>query len=377
MARVSPVRKNGSEPTHKDKLVLLEEGSFHGHANRKRGETDPRQCVWRGFYDTSDGYTGPIRKLESSTNGICEFQSDHFGGTLRGHLVLARYKGQLYHVKLTNGGEGAGEMDTFPNILTDQGGLDVTHGPDGTLWVARNDGGSVLYQAPDEEEPDILTVKSVFPRRGPESGGDLLTIYGQKLFGLGGTPTVSVGGIQCTVDSTKTYTDVNGREAQWVKVFLPSGTGTVDVTVSYNDKSYTFSGGYRYITGQPSLLEIGDIYLVGADSDTDISLLQDCNGCIGPSTAVNIRVETANTVGSVSLTLSGPTNEQTYENFAPFSLFGESSGDYDGQTLPSGTYTFTAQAFSGLLGGGAAGPSKTVSFTVGAARRLRSRTNEV
>jgi hypothetical protein len=292
-------------------------------------------------------------------------------------LILARYKGQLYNVKLTNGGKGAGEMDEFPNVLANEGGLDVTQGPDGTLWVARNDGGTVFYQAPDEEATDLLKVKSVFPRRGPESGGGLLTIYGQKLFGPGGIPTVSVGGIPSTVNSTKTYTDVNGREAQWVKVILPSGMGTVDVTVSYNDTSSTFSGGYRYITGQPSLLGIGNIYLVGADRDTDISLLQDCNGCIGPSTKVNIRVETVNTVGSVSLTLSGPTNEQKYDNVAPFTLFGENSGNYDGQTLPSGTYMFTVQAFTGLLGGGEAGPTKTLSFTVGAARRLRNRMNEV
>lgn len=123
------------EPTHKDKLVLLEEGKYYGHANRKRGETDPRQCVWRDFYDASEGYTPPIRKLESSTNGICEFQGDHFGGALRGQLILGRYKGQLYNVKLTNGGTSAGEVDTFPGQLTALGGLDVTQGPDGTIRI--------------------------------------------------------------------------------------------------------------------------------------------------------------------------------------------------------------------------------------------------
>jgi hypothetical protein len=103
--------------------VLLEEGTYHGHANRKRGETDPRQCIWRDIDETSDGYTEPIKKLESSTNGICEFQSDHFGGALRGQLILGRYKGELYRVKLTNGGEGAGVVDEFPNVLTTDGGL--------------------------------------------------------------------------------------------------------------------------------------------------------------------------------------------------------------------------------------------------------------
>ncbi len=52
-------------------------------------------------------------------------------------------------------------MDEFPNVLANEGGLDVTQGPDGTLWVARNDGGTVFYQAPDEEATDLLKVKSV------------------------------------------------------------------------------------------------------------------------------------------------------------------------------------------------------------------------
>lgn len=68
-----------TDPKHKDKLVLIEEGTYHGHANRKRGETDPRQCVWRNIGETAEGYTKPIRMVESSTNGICEFQSNHFG----------------------------------------------------------------------------------------------------------------------------------------------------------------------------------------------------------------------------------------------------------------------------------------------------------
>lgn len=234
--------------------MLIEEGKYYGHANRKRGETDPRQCLWRDFGETSAGYTGPIRKLPASSNGICEFQSDHFGGALRGELIVGRYKGSLYHVKLTNGGQGAGPVDVLPNVLTEQGGLDVTQGPDGSLFVAKNFGGTVFYQAPDEEEPNLLTVKSVFPRRGHLVGGTPLTIYGQKLFTTGNTPTVTVGGKSCVVSGTKTYTDVNGRTAQWVKVVLPSVSSptTADVVVSFGGQSYTFVGGYRYITGQPS-----------------------------------------------------------------------------------------------------------------------------
>jgi hypothetical protein len=55
------------------------------------------------------------------------------------------------------------------------------------LFVASNVQGKVFYQAPDEEEAELTTVKSIYPRRGREDGNSTLTIYGQKMFKL---PTV-------------------------------------------------------------------------------------------------------------------------------------------------------------------------------------------
>jgi len=57
-----------------DKLNLIEKGNYYGHPNFKRNE-----CVWRKFDDPSDdSYTAPLLVLPSSSNGIIEFQSDHF-----------------------------------------------------------------------------------------------------------------------------------------------------------------------------------------------------------------------------------------------------------------------------------------------------------
>jgi len=57
-----------------DKLNLIEQGKFYGHPNLKRGE-----CVWRSSYEPSgNGYTAPLLELRSSSDGIVEFQSDHF-----------------------------------------------------------------------------------------------------------------------------------------------------------------------------------------------------------------------------------------------------------------------------------------------------------
>lgn len=83
------------DPHEDDKLNLLEKGKYYGHANRKRGEKDPRQCKWRSATEKSDSeYTAPMHMLPASCNGIAEFQTRHFGDQLRGHLLIGRYKGK-------------------------------------------------------------------------------------------------------------------------------------------------------------------------------------------------------------------------------------------------------------------------------------------
>jgi hypothetical protein len=54
-------------------------GRYFGHPNRKRGEKDPRQCIWHSANDPSDdNYTAAIVVSTSSIDGICEFQTNHF-----------------------------------------------------------------------------------------------------------------------------------------------------------------------------------------------------------------------------------------------------------------------------------------------------------
>jgi glucose/arabinose dehydrogenase len=227
------------DPFEKDELNLLEKGGYYGSANRKRGQTDPRQCKWRSNTSPSDEeYTAPIALLESSTDGIIEFQSDHFFGQLRGNLILGRYKGGLYRAELSSDGRS---VLRNPSMFNKNGGLTLTQGPDGTLFVVKNDEGKVIYLSPDESVASLgVDVKSVFPRRGPQEGGSLLTIYGDKLDALG-RPTVTVGGKVCPLSGPVSTSKLTCR--------LPSGTGTVDIVVSSGEQSDTFERGYRYIRG--------------------------------------------------------------------------------------------------------------------------------
>lgn len=67
------------EIEEEDKINLLEYNRYYGHPNRKRGQTDPRQCIWHSANDPSDDdYTAPIVVGTSAIVGICEFQTNHF-----------------------------------------------------------------------------------------------------------------------------------------------------------------------------------------------------------------------------------------------------------------------------------------------------------
>lgn len=52
------------------------DNNYYGHPNRKRGATDPRQCLWHSAAEASDtDYTAPLAILPASVDGIIEFES--------------------------------------------------------------------------------------------------------------------------------------------------------------------------------------------------------------------------------------------------------------------------------------------------------------
>ena len=341
---------------------------------------EERQCKWRSGKEHGDAnYTAPLLILRSSTDGIMEYRSKHFGGQLLGNLILGRYRGELWRVVLNaNGTEAlADEVLLDPN-----GGLDVTQGPDGTLFVAQNGNKKVVYLEALDLPSKSLTIKSIFPRRGHESGGSRLSVYGEKL-DISGVPTVTVGGLNCPIKGAVTSSKISCT--------LPAGTGTVDVMVTSGTESDTFVGAYRYIIGEtPTMapttsaptvkptptptkaptstgggMQITQFVLVDAYTDEDVIGGFDCDpACIGSTTKFDIRAETSGEVGSVNLTLTGPIKTTRIENVAPYSQFGDVRGNYRGFNMPYGSYTITAQPFSLSDGGGTPGPSKSFQFSL-------------
>jgi IPT/TIG domain len=225
-----------------DKINLLQAQNYYGHPNAKRAkvDNDPRQCVWRNPTSTSPDYTAPLLIAKSSTDGIIEYQADHFDRQLRGNLIASKYTDGLFRIILSPDGLAVVPQSIPAIPLVGDWGLDVTQAPNGNLIEVRLPTNNLYYHKPVEAATTELRVVSVFPRRGPNAGGTNLNIYGVNL-NSGTSLTVTVGGSNCPVQ-----TITSGK----IICTLPGGAnGNVDVAVSSSAGSYIYQKGYRYISG--------------------------------------------------------------------------------------------------------------------------------
>ncbi|MEH0154334.1 T9SS type A sorting domain-containing protein [Limibacter armeniacum] len=106
--------------------------------------------------------------------------------------------------------------------------------------------------------------------------------------------------------------------------------------------------------------------LIRTDSDTEVGTL--ANGITinqnqfpGSTFSVQAIAESLNP-GSVILSYDGAIKSK--ENVAPYALFGDSNGNYEGSPLTVGNHTVTAVAYSGSNGSGSLLGQATVQFTV-------------
>lgn len=226
-----------------DKIILVQRNRYYGHPNPKRAAVlgDPRQCVW---YPTTSpptfDYTPPIAVLPSSIDGIIEYHANHFGGQLRGNLIVSKYGDSLYRVVLTP--DGRASISESRNGIPLQGdkGLDVTQAPDGTLIEARYPLNQVWYQKPIEAKTSAATIHTVFPYRGPSIGGNVISVYGVNFDSL--TTKVAVNKIPC-----KKQVFISSKQ---IDCTVPGGKpALVDICVSKGREVSEFLQGYRYITG--------------------------------------------------------------------------------------------------------------------------------
>ena len=228
-----------------DELNLLKKGSYHGHPNPKRATylKDKRQCEWHGPEDISTAeYTAPIATATSSRDGIVEFHSNHFGGQMRGNIIAAWHSKVPSLSRIILNADGSGvvpESKIFLPLNIGDAALDVTQAPNGNLIEMRFERSQLAAQIPVEAATTVMSIKTVFPYRGPDGGGNTLSIYG---INFGTNPIITVGNGICRFLSASST-------SKRIDCVLPGGTGTVDVTVTFGTNVSTFAKGYRYIPG--------------------------------------------------------------------------------------------------------------------------------
>jgi Flp pilus assembly pilin Flp len=89
-----------------------------------------------------------------------------------------------------------------------------------------------------------------------------------------------------------------------------------------------------------------------------------CIGSLASGTySINALTLSHNTK-SVYFEMTGPISQTRTENIVPYSLFGDTDGDYAGSNFPPGKYTLTATPYTGVSGGGTAGRPFKMTFYV-------------
>jgi IPT/TIG domain/Glucose / Sorbosone dehydrogenase len=237
------------DPSEGDRINVAIKGRYYGHPNRLRSVlyNDPRQCTWRSRTEVSDAdYTAPIAQVVASTNGIIEWQTAHLASQLRGQLFAVRHNKNSYTIKLSDNGLGAVQVQDRGT-----GGLDVTQGPDGTLFIVYHGLGKVFFKKPIEPIWGDLRVLSCFPRRGPVAGGTRFQIFGQAL-DIEGVPQVTVGHQSCTNVIVASPSEI---ECTLPPALVP---GRVSVTVTSGVFTSVLPDVYRYATfagGPPPIVD--------------------------------------------------------------------------------------------------------------------------
>jgi len=113
--------------------------------------------------------------------------------------------------------------------------------------------------------------------------------------------------------------------------------------------------------------EVTGLVLVNADDDDDITELTEglvINLTTLPTTNLSVRATANETTGSIGFNLIGPSPYTKTESLEPYSLFGDSDGDFQSEPLAVGQYTLIVTPYTGGSLSGTAGEPVTIHFEV-------------
>jgi hypothetical protein len=152
----------------------------------------------------------------------------------------------------------------------------------------------------------------------------------------------------------------------WTSV--PAGTYTLTARATDNDAAAATSAAVTITVTGTSGPAVSSFTLINADTDLPMAGFDPLNSGATinlsalPTRNLNIR---ANASGAVSVRFGYDANSSVrIESAAPFALAGDTSGNYYAWTPSTGSHSVTATPYTATGGGGTAGTSKTITFTV-------------
>ena len=224
----------GQQP---DILLRLQQGKYYGHPNPYRNE-----CVFKdgGFQGVPPlpNYQSPILVLgdHHSANGMIEYGSGAFCGSLQNELLIANYSvgDDITRVRLSADGTSVVSSASLVGGFNDP--LPLAQDPTGTIFVGEFGGNKVTALRP--QNLGCWTTKQALPLQLLDSGG---TALGGKLYAVGGK---TASGPQSTTYVYDPSTDTWSTAAN-----LPGPAVENPAITSLNGKLYAFGGSTTPFSG--------------------------------------------------------------------------------------------------------------------------------
>ena len=160
--------------------------------------------------------------------------------------------------------------------------------------------------------------------------------------------------------TSSTYTPVDADVGKTIKVRVSFIDGNNNQEALTSEPTASVAPGSGPLVGF-TVVNASDQIVVEILTHGGALVLDDPdNGSYG----IRADVETDAEIGSLRLQLTGAEDVDKTENLAPYSLYGDSDGNLNGQALPTGQYTLTATAYAERRLEGVVLGTLEVSFTV-------------
>ncbi|WP_265991427.1 putative Ig domain-containing protein [Larkinella insperata] len=259
-------------------------------------------------------------------------------------------------------------------------------------WLSFNASTRTFSGTPTSANPASLSIKVIASdgKGGSVSDSFVITIKtvntAPVLTGIGSKTAVVGQPLSFTAQATDTdlpaqtltysvsgLTDASINASTGAFSWTPTTTGSFSLTIRVTDNGSPALSQQETIriTVNPAGSTgpvVVSVSLMNATTDQQIRLLsngEQINLATLASRNLNLRANTSPaTVGSVRMVLSGRQNRTQTETGAPYSLFGDSNGDYNNWIPPVGSYSLTVTPYTGAGATGSVGTPLTLNFTV-------------